>query len=81
MEINAVGKLKDALKGLLGDKKTLIKILSVALILIAALILRIHDENKADITIETTDTAAEETEYSEDSNVRTQPILWISEEL
>ena len=75
MEINAVGKLKDALKGLLGDKKTLIKILSVALILIAALILRIHDENKADITIETTDTAAEETEYSEDSNVRTQPIF------
>ena len=43
MEINAVGKLKDALKGLLGDKKTLIKILSVALILIAALVLRIHD--------------------------------------
>ncbi len=75
MEINAVGKLKDALKGLLGDKKTLIKILSVALILIAALILRIHDENKADITIETTDTAVEETEYSEDSNVRTQPIF------
>lgn len=75
MEINAVGKLKDALKGLLGDKKTLIKILSVALILIAALILRIHDENKADITIETTDTAAEEIEYSEDSNVRTQPIF------
>ena len=75
MEINAVGKLKDALKGLLGYKKTLIKILSVALILIAALILRIHDENKADITIETTDTAAEETEYSEDSNVRTQPIF------
>ena len=73
MEINAVGKLKDALKGLLGDKKTLIKILSVALILIAALILRIHDENKADITIETTDTAVEETEYIEDSNVRTQP--------
>ena len=72
MEINAVGKLKDALKGLLGDKKTLIKILSVALILIAALILRIHDENKADITIETTDTAAEEIEYS---TVRTQPIF------
>ena len=75
MEINAVGKLKDALKGLLGDKKTLIKILSVALILIAALILRIHDENKADITIETADTAAVETDTGEDSNVRTQPIF------
>ena len=75
MEINAVGKLKDALKGLLGDKKTLIKILSVALILIAALVLRIHDENKADITIETADTAAVETDTGEDSNVRTQPIF------
>lgn len=74
MEINAVDKLKDALKGLLDDKKTLIKILSVALILIAALILRIHDENKADITIETAEPAAE-TDYSEDSSDQAQPIF------
>lgn len=69
MPDNVVGKLKDALEGILGDKKTLVKILSVALILLAALILRIHDGNKADITIETAD-AADETEYSEESEER-----------
>lgn len=74
MEFNFVGKLKDALEGILGDKKTLIRILSVALILLVALILRIHDENKADITIETAD-PAEETEYSEDSSANTQSIF------
>ena len=63
MADNVVGKLKDALEGILSDRKTLIKIFSVVLILLAALVLRIHDENKADITIETAD-AAEETEYS-----------------
>ena len=52
MSDNVVGKLKDALEGILGDKKTLIKILSVVLILLVALVLRIHDGNKADITIE-----------------------------
>ena len=66
MSDNVVGKLKDALEGILGDKKTLIKILSVVLILLVALVLRIHDGNKADITIEEADNAAE-TEYSEET--------------
>lgn len=77
MADNVVGKLKDALEGILSDRKTLIKIFSVVLILLAALVLRIHDENKADITIETAD-AAEETEYSgesEESSVQPQVIL------
>ena len=77
MADNVVGKLKDALEGILSDRKTLIKIFSVVLILLAALVLRIHDENKADITIETSD-AAEETEYSgesEDSSVQPQVIF------
>ena len=77
MADNVVGKLKDALEGILSDRKTLIKIFSVVLILLAALVLRIHDENKADITIETAD-AAEETEYSgesEDSSVQPQVIF------
>ena len=77
MADNVVGKLKDALEGILSDRKTLIKIFSVVLILLAALVLRIHDENKADITIETSDTA-EETEYSgdsEDSSVQPQVIF------
>ena len=77
MADNVVGKLKDALEGILSDRKTLIKIFSVVLIFLAALVLRIHDENKADITIETAD-AAEETEYSgesEESSVQPQVIL------
>lgn len=77
MADNVVGKLKDALEGILSDRKTLIKIFSVVLILLAALVLRIHDENKADITIDTAD-AAEETEYSdknEESSVQTQVIF------
>lgn len=77
MADNVVCKLKDALEGMLRDRKTLIKIFSVILILLAAIVLRIHDENKADITIETAD-AAEETEYSdknEESSVQTQVIF------
>ena len=77
MADNVVGKLKDALEGILSDRKTLIKIFSVVLILLAALVLRIHDENKADITIETAD-VAEETEYSgesEESSVQPQVIF------
>ena len=74
MENDVVVKLKDAFEGLLSDKKTLIKIISVALILAAALILRIHDEGKADITIETSDAPAE-TEYTEDIGTQEQPIF------
>lgn len=67
MESDVVKKLKDAFEDILADKKTLIKILSVVLILLAALILRIHDQGKADITIETADTSAE-SEYSDRNN-------------
>ena len=74
MGTDVVGKLKDAFEGILGDKKRLIRILSVALILAAALILRIHDEGKADITIETSDADAE-TEYTEDIGTQEQPIF------
>lgn len=65
MTDNAADKLKDALESMLGDKKTLIKVLSVILILLIALLLRIHEGNKADITIETAD-AADQSEYSEE---------------
>lgn len=74
MTDNAVSKLKDALEGILGDKKTLIKILSVVLILLVAVILRIHDESKSDITIETAD-PADEVEYSGESSAETQVIF------
>ncbi len=74
MADNVVGKLKDALEGMLSDRKTLIKIISVILILLAALVLRIHDGNKADITIETAD-ASDEAEYTEEISELPQVIF------
>ncbi len=74
MTDNAADKIKEAFKGLPGDRKTVIKILSVVLILLIALILRLHDENKADITIESSE-PAEETEYSEESSVQPQVVF------
>ena len=74
MESNVVSKLKDALEGVLGDKKTLIKIASIVVILLIALILRIHDESKADITIET-EGRENEVEYSEEESVPLQVIF------
>jgi competence protein ComEA len=74
MSDNVVSKIKDAFEDLLGDKKTLIKILSVVLILLIAVIFRIHDESKADITIETAD-PADEVEYSDENIVQPQVIF------
>ena len=74
MTENAAAKIKDVLEDILGDKKTLLKILSVVLILLIAVILRIHDENKADIKIESSE-PAEELEYSEESSVQPAVIF------
>lgn len=74
MTENAVGKLKDAIEGMLRDKKTLIKILSVVLILLVALVLRIHEGNKENITIEGAE-SDEGTEYSEENTVQQQIIF------
>jgi len=52
-----VDKIRDAAEDLLKDKKVLIKILTVLLILIIALILKARENSKSDITIEQTDTA------------------------
>lgn len=73
MTLSVFGKLKDTIEDLLKDKKALLRILSVILILFVAVILRIHDENKADITIETAETE-NETEYSEENNA--QPAVF-----
>ena len=73
MTLSVFGKLKDTIEDLLKDKKALLRILSVILILLVAVILGIHDENKADITIETAETE-NETEYSEENNA--QPAVF-----
>ena len=74
MSDNAVSKLKDAIESVLSDKKALIKILSVVLILLVALVLRIHEESKENITIESAD-ADDEIEYSEENSVQNQVIF------
>ncbi|MBQ6440722.1 MAG: helix-hairpin-helix domain-containing protein [Mogibacterium sp.] len=77
MADSVVDKLKDALEGVFDDKKTLIRIISVVIILLIALILRIHDENKADITIETAETP-DEIEYNEESSVSsTSQVIFV----
>ena len=65
MADNVVVKIKEVFEGLVKDKKTLVKILSVALILALALIMKIHESAKADVTIETGDGAGSEA-YEED---------------
>ena len=80
MADNVVCRIKDALESMLGDRKTLLKIVSVVLILLVALILRIHDENKADIMIESSGSSesSEQTEYNEvteESVTQTQTIF------
>ena len=74
MADNVVCKLKNAFEDIIGDKKTIIKFISIVLILLLAVILRIHDERKADITIESADTA-EELEYSEENSVQAQTVF------
>jgi competence protein ComEA len=76
MADNVVGKLKDAFEELIGNKKALVKILSVVLILLVALILRIHEQGKADITIESADTA-EELEYSDESGAESSEQIQV----
>jgi len=71
MSGNVSQRIRDALESLISDKKTVVRILSVVLILLIALILRMHDDRKADITIESAG-EAEETELSEEGSVRPQ---------
>lgn len=61
---NAADKIKSFAGNLVSDKKLLIKILSIACILILALILRISNSTKNDISVETT-TANSEPESAE----------------
>lgn len=59
MTEGVVERIRDTFEGILSDRKTLVKILSVMLILLLAAALRIHDSAKADITIESAETAEE----------------------
>lgn len=72
MTDSVVDKIKDAFEDILRDRKKLVKILSVMLILIVAAVLRIHDSSRADITIESAET--EQETYTEESYSGSQII-------
>ena len=61
MKENAADKIRNTFEDLIRDRKTLVKILSIAAILLVAVILRIHGANKADITVETAEAVTSET--------------------
>lgn len=50
----AADKIKSFTDGLVSDKKLLIKILSIACVLILALILRVHNSDQSDISVDET---------------------------
>lgn len=58
-----VERIKDAFEDIIKDRKKLVKVLSVVMILLAAAVLRIYDSTRADITIESAE-AQETTEES-----------------
>ncbi len=68
MKDNAVETLKDLLEDLISDKKALIKIMSIVLILLIAAVLRIHSANQADITVAGSEEGTIETEESSDND-------------
>lgn len=67
MTDNVVRKIKDVFEGILSDKKTLVKVLLIVLILLIAAVLRIYDANRSDVRIESAD-PAEKLEYSGESD-------------
>ena len=80
MKDNAADKIRNAIEDLIRDKKTLVKILSIAAILLLAVILRIHGANKADITVETADAAATEvsdTSGSDDGPSSSDRLIYV----
>lgn len=80
MKENAAEKIKNWFEDIVRDRKTLVKILSIAAILLIAVILRIHGSNKADITIETSDTVTSETSETsgaEDGPSSSDRIIYI----
>ena len=68
-----IGKIRDSCEDVIRDRMTLVKILTVVVILLTALILRVHESSKADITIESSGPAEEYLE-EEDSGYTEQTM-------
>lgn len=54
-----ISKIKDSIRVIISDRRILMRIISVMLILVAAALLKIHDSSSADIKIESSGTSAE----------------------
>lgn len=55
MNVSVVNRLRSKAEDVLRDRKLIIKVVTVIVIIIAALILRAHESAKSDITVETPD--------------------------
>lgn len=66
MQSNAANKIRSAAEDLVRDRKNLVKGLLIVLILMIALILRLHENSKSDITIEDSSTPGGSTEICVD---------------
>lgn len=58
MPASVVNRIRAGVEDLLKDRKLVVRILTVLLILAAALLLRIHESGKADITVDVADDAS-----------------------
>lgn len=77
MKDNAALKLKTIFEDLIRDRKRLVKVLSVAAILLMALILRIHGANKADVTVETQEATLTDTSVQTDGPDSYNKIIFV----
>jgi len=77
MKDNAALKLKSIFEDLIRDRKRLVKVLSVAAILLMALILRIHGANKADVTVETQEATLTDTSVQTDGPDSYNKIIFV----
>lgn len=73
----AVERLKAAFEDITADRKTIVKILSVVLILLIAAVLRIHETNKADITVESAQPAASEASAADEAITDGSVVIFV----
>lgn len=80
MKDEILNKLRDSAEDLINDKKALVKILTVVMILLLAAILRIHGANKADIKIENvSESETTQTEEQDDADDTDESAAGISQ--
>ena len=72
-----ISKTKDAIGDIIRDRKTLVRIISIFLILIAAALLKIHDSSKADIKIESSGQTSESEQAEPDTETGEARVIYV----